>query len=232
MLRFGASPSIRILIPTLALLVRPFPAQGRTDTCNPMDRAAIAESLTMIARSTDPCGDSAEVRAVLRKVKQSPVLYRICTDVDADRNSFDRSSDKNGNVSRTITWNPELRNELELGCDGDAHKPVLRDPRASLLHELAHAAQDADGLDATQHEMDAVRIENIYRRAAGICQRAHYGNDALPVSMTKVCNPGECLCSLPAQHPRSQVVSNPPARPAPRSELLPGTVVRTSDSKH
>ncbi len=195
-----------------------------------MDRATIVESLAMIARSTDPCGESAEVRTILRKVKDSPVLYRICTDPAADRNSFDRSFDKNGNVTRTITWNPALRNELEFGCDGDPNKPVLRDPIASLLHELAHAAQDADGLDATQHEMDAVRIENIYRRAAGICQRAHYGNDELPVSMTRLCEPGECLCTLPVGTPRPQLVSNPPVRPAPASKAPAGNVVRTSDS--
>ncbi len=230
MLRLASVHPIRVFFLTFVLTLAPFPARGRTDTCDATDEAAVVASLAMIARSADPCGDSAEVHAVLRKVKDSPVLYRICSDLGADRNSFDRSFDKDGNVTHTITWNPELRNELEFGCDGDPKKPVLRDPRASLLHELAHAAQDADGLDPTQHEMDAVRIENIYRRAAGICQRAHYGNDALPVSMTKVCEPGECLCTAPAQSSRPQMVSNPPPEAVPPSAAATGKVVRTSDS--
>jgi hypothetical protein len=45
---------------------------------------------------------------------------------------------------------------------------MLRDPTASLVHELAHAAQDCSGLNPGEHELEAVRIENIYRRASGL----------------------------------------------------------------
>src|SRR5207244_3501709 len=96
------------------------------------------------------------------------------------------------------TWNPALFTAVEHGCGGNPAKPVLRDATASLLHELAHAAQDCDGLDPDAHELEAVRIENIYRRAAGVCQRTRYGEDRLPAEMVRICEPGRCLCSAPA----------------------------------
>src|SRR5262249_37307660 len=89
----------------------------------------------------------------------------------------------------TIIWNPELRSELERGCDGDPARPVVRDPVASLLHEMVHAVDDCEGRDASAHELEAVRIENIYRRAAGLCQRAAYGETPLPAEVVKSCSP-------------------------------------------
>jgi hypothetical protein len=93
----------------------------------------------------------------------------------SDRNWFDRP---NGDPTRirTITWNRGWPPPIEFSCDGDPGKPVLRDATASSC-ELAHAAQDCDGLDPTANEFDAVRIESIYRRAAGLCQRTVYGTD-------------------------------------------------------
>jgi len=72
---------------------------------------------------------------------------------------------------------------------------VLRDPAASLLHELAHAADDCRGLNPGEHELEAVRVENVYRRAAGLCQRAGYGDDALPRAFVKECSPAHCSCA-------------------------------------
>jgi hypothetical protein len=43
-----------------------------------------------------------------------------------------------------------------------------------------------------------VRIENIYRRAAGLCQRHGYGEAVLPASMVRLCTAGECPCSIPS----------------------------------
>ncbi len=186
--------------------------RARTVACNPIDQAAISEAITLVEQSLDPCGDSEEVLQLLDKVQHSPAIYRICTDVHADRNSFDRVPEGDGRLSRTITWNPDLRNALELGCDGDPNKPVLRDPSASLLHELAHAAQDVDGLEPTEHEMEAVRIENIYRRAAGMCQRAHYGSDPLPRRMIRTCDADSCACTPPRRAAQPQLASIPPAR--------------------
>ena len=65
---------------------------------------------------------------------------------------------------------------------------VTRDPTASLLHEIVHAVHDCEGLDPGAHELDAVRIENIYRRAAGLCQRTGYGDVPLPAAMVRVCD--------------------------------------------
>src|SRR5262245_3193712 len=71
----------------------------------------------------------------------------------------------------------------------------MRDPVASLLHEIVHAAHDCAGLDAGEYELEAVRVENIYRRAAGLCPRHGYGDDRLAVEPTKGCAPAHCDCS-------------------------------------
>src|SRR5262249_42026175 len=40
-----------------------------------------------------------------------------------------------------------------------------------------------------------VRVENIYRRAAGLCPRSGYGDDRLTAEPTKGCAPERCECS-------------------------------------
>jgi len=97
-------------------------------------------------------------------------------------------------VRTTITWNPGLKTIVERGCRGDAAAPVRRDPTASLLHEVVHAVQHCNGLDPTQHELEALRIENIYRRSRGFCQRTRYGDLPLPMEMAVACEPGNCGC--------------------------------------
>jgi hypothetical protein len=124
----------------------------------------------------------------------APGHYRICTDRTTHRNVFDRPI---GSDPRTITWNPDLRSALEATCDDDPGGQVLRDPTASLVHELAHAAQDCEGLNPGEHELEAVRLENVYRRAAGLCQRGGYGDEPLPADMVRTCTPGRCSCSPP-----------------------------------
>jgi hypothetical protein len=97
--------------------------------------------------------------------------YEICTDGTAARNLLEpHAEDDIG----TIIWNPQLRSELERSCDGDPARPVMRDPVASLLHEIVHAVDDCEGRNPAAHEREAVRVENIYRRAAGLCQRSAY----------------------------------------------------------
>lgn len=195
--------------PTLALslmaLLCPARTQAITLPCDESAEVLVESALGTIERSIDPCGESSQLIRLLNRIRHAPATYRICTDLRADRNSFNRDADDGAvNDPRTVIWNPSLRTQLELGCDGDPIKPVLRDPIASLVHELVHAAQDADGLDPTEHEFDAVRVENIYRRATGICQRAHYGSESLPPQMVKICEPGRCRCTAPAggQEPR------------------------------
>jgi hypothetical protein len=116
----------------------------------------------------------------------------------ADRNLFERG---------TITWNPDLRSELEPAPD-----PVMRDPIASLVHELVHAAQRCAGLNPGEHELEAVRIENIYRRAAGLAQRTRYGDELLPPAMLRLCRPERCPCSIPP--PADERAPVPNALPA------------------
>lgn len=181
------------------------------------DVQGITESLTRIERSIDPCGESAQIGALLEQLHRcSANTYQICTDRDADRNVFDRPVEQVGEaLPRTITWNPELRSELEPDCDGDRTRPLLRDPTASLLHELVHAVQDCVGLNPGEHELEAVQMENIYRRSAGLCQRRSYGDQPLPAAMVKVCGGKACPCTPPtdavrvrtadAQNPRATI---------------------------
>jgi hypothetical protein len=155
----------------------------------------VGAALNQIEASIDPCGESAEILKIVGEFRTCAGLgYRICRDRDSARNFIEPGLRAAG-IPTTITWNPELRTELERGCGEDSQQPVLRDPVASLLHEVAHAVQDCHGLDPTQHEFEAVRIENIYRRARGLCQRTRYGDEHLPVNMTVPCEPGNCRCA-------------------------------------
>jgi hypothetical protein len=173
----------------------------------PADTAQVSDALDRIRRSIDPCGESAQVLAVVEKVEHCPVArYEICTDGLTSRNLLEpHDADEPG----TIIWNPRLRSELERGCDGDPARPVVRDPVASLLHEMVHAVDDCEGRDASAHELEAVRIENIYRRAAGLCQRTTYGDTPLASEMVKRCSPGHCECGPAA--PASASQQTPPA---------------------
>ena len=118
--------------------------------------------------------------------------YEICIDASASRNLFERPGEDGVG---TITWNPELRSELEDGCGSDPAGHVMRDPVASLLHEIVHAAHDCAGIDAGAYELEAVRVENIYRRAVGLCPRSGYGGDRLAEEPTRGCAPERCVCS-------------------------------------
>src|ERR1051325_8248240 len=140
---------------------------------HPMELKAALEQLR---DSVDPCGESPEIIALLERIERCNSRVSICLDRSSSSNYFDRPGSSPTGL-RTITWNPDLKSQIDTGCGGDPDRPIHRDPIASLLHELAHAAQDCDGLDPGHHELEAVRIENIYRRAAGLCQRVRYGED-------------------------------------------------------
>ena len=182
-------------VAALTLLLVATPGFAQLTICDQTrDGPAIAAALRAIRTSVDPCGESSELAAMLATLERcAPGHYRICIDRTTHRNVFDRPI---GSDPRTITWNPELRSVLEPTCD-DPPGRVLRDPTASLVHELAHAAQDCEGLNPGEHELEAVRLENVYRRAAGLPQRHGYGDDALPANMVRTCTPGRCTCSPP-----------------------------------
>src|SRR6185436_1259490 len=105
----------------LACLVLIAPAAAHSGLVPCRDGAAaerISDALGRIRRSLDPCGESAEVTAMLARLERC-VGYEVCTSVTADRNLF---------AGRTITWNPELRSEIEPACEGDLAAPIRRDP--------------------------------------------------------------------------------------------------------
>ena len=168
------------------------------------DGGRIVEALTRLRASVDPCGESGQVLAVLDRVEHcARATYEICTSRTADRNLFYRPTAAPGrNAPRIITWNPDLRSELERGCDGNPSQSVTRDPVASLLHELVHALEDCEGLEPGEHELEAVRIENIYRRSAGLCQRRRYGEELLPPAMSTTCTRLRPATVFPRPHSR------------------------------
>lgn len=177
------------------------PSASAGDFCDAAyNHPEVLAALADIQASIDPCGQSPEVTRLLETFRGcAQTGYEICINRDADRNSTDRDQDA-GSGRVYITWNPDLHSELESGCGGDPNRVVARDPRASLLHEIAHVVQDCAGLDPNAYELEAVRIENIYRRARSLCQRTGYGTQPLPAAMIVGCEPGRCQCTTePAQ---------------------------------
>jgi hypothetical protein len=52
-----------------------------------------------------------------------------------------------------------------------------------------------------------VRIENIYRRAAGLCQRTGYGAISLPADEIRICTSAMCSCLPPSTEDTVNLVS-------------------------
>ena len=205
---------------TLAILLAAAGAHAALVPCRqPADTAQVNDALDRIRRSVDPCGESPQVLAVIERLEHcARARYEICTDGLTSRNLLEpHDADEPG----TIIWNPQLRSELERGCDGDPARPVVRDPVASLLHEMVHAVDDCEGRDANAHELEAVRIENIYRRAAGLCQRTTYGDIPLATAMVKRCFPGHCECGSAA--PASAGRQTPPTTARQQAAGPPAT---------
>jgi hypothetical protein len=178
------------------LLLMTGSAFGSAPQCgSPGTPARVAQVVAEIEGAIDPCGGSPEVQRVLTAFRRcDPSSYRICIDSHSARNFVDPGIRTEPAYPTSLTWNPELRTELESSCDGDPAQPVLRDPVASLLHEIVHVVQDCNGLDPGAHETEAVRIENIYRRARGLCQRTRYGKTALPRRAFVACHRDPCSC--------------------------------------
>ena len=215
LLRFGIVAGVIMLVGLASGESQLVPCSGETDV------RVIDDALLAIQRSADPCGESVELIAVLERLRGCTTAYKICTDRNVSRNLFDPPTNGHSEaVPRTIVWNPVLRSELEPGCDSNSSEgPVHRDPTASLVHELVHALQDCEGLNPGEHELEAVRIENIYRRAAGLAQRRGYGADLLPPEMIKICSRDWCPCS-----------SNPTSPASVRSGVVIGRRVGTASS--
>ena len=191
------------------------------------DPQKVAEAVAAIRRAVDPCGESPQMLDVLNRLERCPqTTYRVCTSTEIDRNLFDRP--RNGTDEprvATISWNPELRSELEATCEGNPAWNVRRDPAASLLHELVHALQECEGVNPGEHELEAVRIENIYRRGAGLCQRSGYGDQLLPAEMVRVCRAGNCPCSMPRRDPHL-------AEAGAHAAVVAGTRDARADERH
>jgi hypothetical protein len=175
-----------VVVLAAAVLLPTLPASATLVACG--DGASVAAALARIRAVADPCGETRELASLVDAVERCPTArYRICTRQDVARNLFERPGLEAVGRPGTITWNPELRDALEPACEDDSTRPVLRDPVASLVHEIAHAVHDCNGLPAGRLELEAVRLENIYRRAAGLCQRRGYGDEPLPASLRRVC---------------------------------------------
>jgi hypothetical protein len=168
---------------------------ARADPCAPpAAMPAVQAALTAIEATVDPCGEDVQLADLVRRFRRCTAGgVRVCLDPEATRNVTEYGTEH----GTTITWNPRLRTELEERCTTDPGRPVLREPVASFLHELAHAVQACEGLDPSDHELEAVRLENVYRRARGLCQRTRYGDVELPPGMLVACEPSHCSCRRP-----------------------------------
>lgn len=201
----------------MALLVAvasgPAPAAEQCGTAATLP--VIAEAIARIEAAIDPCGETAELQAVLERFRQCAPDARLCIDSGAARNLTESRIGRR--TPTTITWNPDLRTPLEPLCAATG-EPLRRDPTASLLHELVHAVQDCDGLDLSAHELDAVRVENIYRRAQGLCQRTGYGELPLPAARRIACAPGDCPC-IPGDHTLPERGLQAAAGPRPEQQV-------------
>ena len=207
-------------------VLAPIVASAQLVPCDHADADTVGAALGAIERCVDPCGESRELRAMLETVRRCGVAsYRICTSATANRNVFDRPAAFRLSDRRTITWNPGLRSELDPERHVDDGAPMLRDPAASLVHELAHAAQDCAGLNPGEHEFEAVRMENIYRRAAGLPQRRRYGDVPLPAAMVRECDSTTCSCES------ADVAVQARGGPRPGSGLAPGRIESSGDSQ-
>jgi hypothetical protein len=170
--------------------------------------ARIASAFDTIRRSVDPCGESAQLVDVVDRFERCAMRYDICIDASASRNLMQpHSVEQTG----TIIWNPELRSGLEAGCDGDATREVTRDPVASLVHELVHAVDGCEGRDAASRELEAVRLENVYRRAAGLCQRTAYGDRQVGPGPFSICGRGAAPIMSARRNPDEQHEAPRPA---------------------
>jgi len=193
----SAAVPLRPLTALLLLVAVPGALRAELVPCRrPSDTARVSAALTRLRLAVDPCGESAEVAAVLDALTRcTSARYEICTGSNLERNVFDRPVARH--ETRTIFWDPDLSSALDPSC-AEEPDPVRREPTASLLHELVHAAHDCAGREPGELELEAVRIENIYRRAAGLRQRRGYGVEPLPAAMTRSCDPAACSCGIPA----------------------------------
>lgn len=116
-----------------------------------------------------------------------------------------------GGSDSTLDWHPTDREPFP------SDSTLRADPCATLLHELKHSLDSADGIGDFREtekpglpntEVGATRVENIYRTAKGLGVRTKYGGDSLP-------NDAVVTSTGP---PRP---ATPPRRTGP-SELTPG----------
>src|SRR5262245_55236247 len=102
----------------VAVLLMAAGADARLVPCRqPADAGQVADALDRLRSSVDPCGESAQVLAVidgLERCKTAP--YEICTDGMTSRNLLEPHAD---DEPGTIIWNPQLRSKLERGCVRD-----------------------------------------------------------------------------------------------------------------
>jgi hypothetical protein len=122
-------------------------------------------------------------RASIFTYIRMPVPGRV--DEDGDANGFQPARDQASGrlVGSIIFWDPDLTGSYMDGTP--------RDPCSALLHELKHAADNAQGTltgvkggrNQRNAEVDAVQIQNWYLWTKGLKQRVFYGPTLLPNSV-------------------------------------------------
>jgi hypothetical protein len=175
--------------------------------------------------ATSDCRSDPLFAHLLDVLRQSPWPITIKEEIDASKDSHtevQRGPDRDPRnpqvgAPSTIYWN-------RYNTDLYSYSSVARDPTASLIHELAHAAQAAEGTlpegefgrwerqAPLSEERGGLYVENIYRRAQGLPMRENYNlwfvspNAHLPCcpgasascsdccAGNRTCSSGTCVC--------------------------------------
>src|SRR6266700_2015584 len=165
--------------------IRPDPANRDPSVAQDVNAAVVAWEVT-----TD-CRDNQLFHHLLT-VAQTSHWIIIVKDYDGDSVTVrdDPGPDRNAEdpalgAPSIVYWNRNQRLRVR------GVPPALDDPTAFLIHELAHAARNAEGthLDNTwgpewspappSEQLGGTYIENMYRRAQNLTMRTNYGKYTL-----------------------------------------------------
>ena len=147
-------------------------------------------------RVTDP-----ELGAMIDALESSTIRHTI-----KQTRGITTSEGDDDDHHQDVFYNPRLNKQFP----GDG---VCVDPIAALLHELYHAFENQNGtLQANREdtsvngikksELNAVNVENLYRRLHGLCPRTQYGAKKLPAQDLIGACPNQML-SMPCPTPVS-----------------------------
>jgi hypothetical protein len=172
------------------------------------DPALVAEVNAAVAawQSTTDCRDNRAFQHLLSVVQDPHSRWQITIHRSDDRTSHGGcwktaiSDPRNPQLGAPcdIWWNPS-GTPAYTNPRGFTRPVVARDPKAALIHELAHAAQSVEGtlpddtfgapgtLAPPYEQLGGTYVENMYRRSNGMPMREFYAQWTLPFNTYLPC---------------------------------------------